>query len=67
MRLHILETNEPYEDREHKDYPVDQSPSGWVWENQQPFITMDTATDTRYPQFMEMLFESASELSRFCP
>jgi formate hydrogenlyase transcriptional activator len=55
MRLHILETTEPEEDDEHNEYPVELSPSGWVWENQQPFVTTDTATDTRYPVFMQML------------
>ncbi|HTZ48077.1 MAG TPA: sigma 54-interacting transcriptional regulator [Verrucomicrobiae bacterium] len=56
MRLHILETNDSaVTNDEPSEYPVDLSPSGWVWQNQQPFITLDTATDTRYPMFMEML------------
>jgi formate hydrogenlyase transcriptional activator len=55
MRLHILETNEPEDRPEPSEYPVEQSPSGWVWENQQPFVTLDTDADTRYPMFMEML------------
>jgi formate hydrogenlyase transcriptional activator len=58
MRLHILETNEPDGvDEKHEDYPVESSPTGWVWENQQPFITLDTSTDPRYPPFMELLQE----------
>ncbi|HUN60690.1 MAG TPA: sigma 54-interacting transcriptional regulator [Candidatus Sulfotelmatobacter sp.] len=56
MRLHILETSEPVvTEDEPSEYPVELSPSGWVWQNQQPFVTLDTATDTRYPLFMEML------------
>jgi formate hydrogenlyase transcriptional activator len=55
MRLHILETNVPDEVEEPSEFPVENSPSGWVWENQKPFIVLDTATDTRYPVFMEKL------------
>jgi formate hydrogenlyase transcriptional activator len=55
MRLHILETNHTEEVGEPSEYPVDASPSGWVWQNQQPFITLDTSSDPRYPAFMGML------------
>jgi formate hydrogenlyase transcriptional activator len=55
MRLHILETNDPAANDEPSEYPVELSPSGWVWQNQQPFVTLDTSTDTRYPMFMQML------------
>jgi formate hydrogenlyase transcriptional activator len=57
MRLHILETNIPDEVEEPTELPVESSPSGWVWENQEPFIVLDTATDTRYPVFMEKLLK----------
>jgi formate hydrogenlyase transcriptional activator len=57
MRLHILETNIPDEVEEPTEFPVESSPSGWVWENQKPFIVLDTATDTRYPAFMEKLLK----------
>jgi formate hydrogenlyase transcriptional activator len=55
MRLHILEMREIHPVEEPSEYPVGESPSGWVWENQRPFISLDTATDTRYPRFMQML------------
>jgi formate hydrogenlyase transcriptional activator len=56
MRLHILETNAPDDAAEEpSEFPVDLSPSGWVWKNQQPFVTMDTSNDPRYPEFMELL------------
>jgi formate hydrogenlyase transcriptional activator len=55
MRLHILETHEPQEYESSGEYPVETTPSGWVWQNQQPFVTLDTAEETRYPEFMQRL------------
>jgi formate hydrogenlyase transcriptional activator len=55
MRLHILETHEPHESESASEFPVDASPSGWVWQNQQPFVSLDTSKDPRYPDFMQRL------------
>ncbi len=55
MRLHILEMREIHPVDEPSEYPVGESPSGWVWEHQRPFIVTDTVIDTRYPRFMKML------------
>jgi formate hydrogenlyase transcriptional activator len=57
MRLHILETHEPMEPEKSEESPVESTPSGWVWLNQQSFVSQDTATDTRYPEFMRHLQE----------
>ena len=57
MRLHILETNAPDEVEEPTEFPVENSPSGWVLENQKPFVVHDTATDMRYPVFREKLLK----------
>jgi len=56
MRLHILETHdELYEAKPSSEIPVENSPSGWVWQNQLPFVTLDTSKETRYPDFMQRL------------
>jgi formate hydrogenlyase transcriptional activator len=56
MRLHTLETREPYEKEEPSaPSPVEATPSGWAWENQQTFISLDTSKDTRYPEFMQKM------------
>jgi len=56
MRLHILEVRDPsYEPESRGEFPVDSSPSGWVWKNQQPFMALDTTKDARYPEFMKLL------------
>jgi formate hydrogenlyase transcriptional activator len=56
MRLHILEAHDELHERgESDEFPVENSPSGWVWQNQQPFVSLDTSKDTRYPDFMQRL------------
>jgi len=57
MRLHILETREPYDKEPGKDFPVENHPAGWVWQNKRPFVTLDTEKDARYPEFMQRLTE----------
>ena len=57
MRLHILETRGPSEPKPHLESPVDEIPSGWVWKNQQPFVSLDASSDTRYPEFMKKLLD----------
>jgi len=58
MKLHILEMHDVVHKETSNEMPVENSPSGWVWENQQPFISLDTSKDTRYPEFMQLLLES---------
>ena len=53
MRLHILETRENVRPPESNELSMDDTPAGWVWQNQQPFISLDTAKDLRYPLFMQ--------------
>jgi formate hydrogenlyase transcriptional activator len=56
MRLHILETHDHSREAESSgETPVDDIPSGWVWKNQLPFVTLDTSKETRYPEFMQRL------------
>ena len=58
MRLHTLETREPHEAEPQKQFPVENHPAGWVWENQRPFLTLDTEKDVRYPEFMQRLLDA---------
>jgi formate hydrogenlyase transcriptional activator len=55
MRLHILETHDPIPQEGPEEMPVANSPSGWVFENQEIFLTQDTSKDARYPHFMKKL------------
>jgi formate hydrogenlyase transcriptional activator len=55
MRLHVLETRQTTAPEPRPEQPVDNNPSGWVLQNQQPFIVPNVAADTRYPEFMQRL------------
>jgi formate hydrogenlyase transcriptional activator len=55
MRLHLWEGSElapaPLE------VPVDESPSGWAWQNQQPLVVPDLASESRFPPVINTLRE----------
>ena len=55
MKLHTLQTREPQLVAPSKEYDVGDTPSGWVWQNQESFIALDTSNDSRYPNFMQTL------------
>src|SRR6202163_2961095 len=48
MRLHILEAEEPRKIRPGAEFAVGETPSGLVWETQQPFVLSDTEEETRF-------------------
>jgi len=57
MRLHVLETSLEYERGKMPgmEHPVEGSPSGWVWQTQQPFIVEDVLTESRFKEFLTRL------------
>jgi formate hydrogenlyase transcriptional activator len=55
MRLHILESQMPRNTRLGTEFPVGQTPSGWVWESQQPFILDDLEKDTPFAPLLQNL------------
>jgi formate hydrogenlyase transcriptional activator len=55
MRLHILETRVPTEKSTGSESPVDGTPSGLVWQTQEPFVVADTEEETRYPEYIGRL------------
>ena len=67
MRLHILETEEPLKIRAGAEFAIGETPSGWVWETQQPFILDDTAEETRYPELLKILRENGVRSSCSVP
>lgn len=58
MRLRILETEKPSKFRPGSEFPVGETPAGWVWETQQPYALADREQETRFPALMEMLREN---------
>jgi len=55
MRLHVLETRKEIDKTLGMEHPVEGSPSGWVWQTQQPFIVEDVLTETRFSEFLGKL------------
>src|SRR5271156_676477 len=58
MRLHVLETRHPSEKRAGSESPMEDNPSGWVWQTQNCFVVSDTEAETRFPDFLRRLCES---------
>jgi formate hydrogenlyase transcriptional activator len=55
MRLHVLETREESDKPLGMEHPLDGSPSGWVWQTQQPFVVDDVLTELRFKEFLARL------------
>jgi formate hydrogenlyase transcriptional activator len=64
MRLHILETEEPKKIGPGLELQLSETPSGLVWETQQPFVLSDSEQETRYPVLLELLRDNG--VRSFC-
>jgi formate hydrogenlyase transcriptional activator len=58
MRLHILESTMPRKTRLGTEFQTDETPSGWVWETQQPFILDDLNKETPFASRLQTLREN---------
>ena len=58
MRLHILESEMPRKTRLGTEFQVGQTPSGWVWETQQPFILDDLEKETPFAALLQNMREN---------
>jgi len=58
MRLHILEVEGPRKIHPGAEFPVGETPSGLVWETQQPFILDDIDKEMRFPALLQILREN---------
>ncbi len=56
MRLRVLTSAQP-EDSSFWETPVDETPSGLVWQTQQPLVIHDIEQEQRYPKVMQLLRE----------
>src|SRR3954454_6268440 len=50
MRLHVLETSEPTSPWPGIPMPVDEAPSGLVWQTQQPLLIPNVEEESRWPR-----------------
>ena len=53
MRLHLWEGDEMASTPQ--EVPVEESPSGWAWQNQQPLVVPDLTADPRFPPVLGVL------------
>jgi formate hydrogenlyase transcriptional activator len=53
LRLHVLEASEPTPHASGQRFPVDDNPSGRVWQTQQPLIISNVAEQGRWPEYLE--------------
>jgi formate hydrogenlyase transcriptional activator len=56
MRLRVLTSTQPPEPS-FLETPVDETPSGVVWQTQRPLVICDIDRETRYPKIMQLLRE----------
>ena len=56
MRLRVISSSRPT-DAEYWETPVGETPSGLVWQTQQPLVIHDIDQETRYPRVMQLLRE----------
>jgi formate hydrogenlyase transcriptional activator len=64
MRLHNLEGSPHGPLRPGAEFAVEDIPSGWVWQHQQPLVISDLERETRFPRATQALREYG--LDSFC-
>jgi formate hydrogenlyase transcriptional activator len=64
MRLHALVAPETSTIKPGMELPIDQSPAGWVWKSQQPFMVEDVAAESRFPKLTPLLREN--DVQSYC-
>lgn len=57
MRLHVLETAGKHQVLPNTEWPVDQSPGGWVWQTQQPLLIRDVKREERFADLLGFVRE----------
>jgi formate hydrogenlyase transcriptional activator len=62
MRRHILESSDPSPIQAPSVLPVEEGPSGWVWQTQQPLIIPNLVEETRWRRLLEPLKQRISSL-----
>ncbi len=57
MRVHILDSEGPDSVRPGMEFSMDESPSAWVWSNQQPLVLDDLDSETRFTRPVKLMRE----------
>ena len=57
MRVHILDSEGPDSVRPGMEFSMDESPSAWVWTNQQPLVLEDLDREDRFTRPIKLMRE----------
>ena len=57
MRVHILNSDGPDTVRPGMEFSMDESPSAWVWTNQQPLVLDDLDREDRFARPIKLMRE----------
>jgi formate hydrogenlyase transcriptional activator len=57
MRLHIIQANIPADIQGGGEWPIEDTPAGWVWKTQQPLLVPDLTQETRFPKVTPLMLE----------
>jgi formate hydrogenlyase transcriptional activator len=55
MRMHVEKTQQQENSPATLEFTVDESPSGWVWQNQKPLLIPDIVAERRFTRASSML------------
>jgi len=55
MRLHVLKASGQVNTMGGPLFPLEDTPSGWVWQNQKTLVIPSVEKDARWPDFLEMV------------
>jgi formate hydrogenlyase transcriptional activator len=55
VRLHVLESAQSLRPDTAREFPAEESPAGWVVENQRPLVVSDIDNETRFPEVIELM------------
>ena len=56
LKSHVLETPDPAYTCPEGDCPM-ETPGGWVWQTQQPWVVSRLAADTKFPELSQWLYD----------
>ena len=56
LKSHVLETPDPAYACPEGDCPM-ETPGGWVWQTQQPWVVSRLAADTKFPELSQWLYD----------
>jgi formate hydrogenlyase transcriptional activator len=57
MRMRLFVTPQESHPKPGEEFGVDESPSGWVWQTQEPLVVDDVELESRFPKVLDIMRE----------